>query len=81
MPALKDVHWQLGIMPNRPESQIATKTMAEKFASQTLEHWQGVFAATDVCVTPVLNLQEAKAHPLFAHQDEYQATSGWQQIS
>jgi crotonobetainyl-CoA:carnitine CoA-transferase CaiB-like acyl-CoA transferase len=55
--------------------------MAEKFASQTLEHWQGVFAATDVCVTPVLNLQEAKAHPLFAHQDEYQATSGWQQIS
>ncbi|MGP4864465.1 CaiB/BaiF CoA transferase family protein [Psychrobacter sp. T6-5] len=81
LPALKDVHWQLGIMPNRPESQTATKTMAEKFASQTLEHWQGVFAATDVCVTPVLNLQEAKAHPLFAHQDEHQATSGWQQIS
>ncbi|MGE6389148.1 CaiB/BaiF CoA transferase family protein [Psychrobacter pacificensis] len=81
LPALKDVHWQLGIMPNRPESQTATKTMAEKFASQTLEHWQGIFAATDVCVTPVLNLQEAKAHPLFAHQDEYQATSGWQQIS
>ncbi|GAA0801596.1 CaiB/BaiF CoA transferase family protein [Psychrobacter piscatorii] len=81
LPALKDVHWQLGIMPNRPESQTATKTMAEKFASQTLEHWQGVFAVTDVCVTPVLNLQEAKAHPLFAHQDEHQATSGWQQIS
>ena len=81
LPALKDVHWQLGIMHNRPESQTATKTMAEKFASQTLEHWQGVFAVTDVCVTPVLNLQEAKAHPLFAHQDEHQATSGWQQIS
>ena len=81
LPALKDVHWQLGIMPNRPESQTATKTIAEKFASQTLEHWQRVFAATDVCVTPVLNLQEAKAHPLFAYQDEHQATSGWQQVN
>lgn len=80
LPALKDVHWQLGIMPNRPESQTATKTIAEKFASQTLEHWQGVFAATDVCVTPVLSLHEAKAHPLFAHQDEHQTTSGWQQV-
>jgi len=79
--ALKEIHWQLGIMPNRPESQTATKTMAEKFASQTLEHWQHVFAATDVCVTPVLNLYEAKAHHLFAHQDEHHATSGWQQMS
>ncbi|KRG35385.1 CaiB/BaiF CoA transferase family protein [Psychrobacter sp. P11G3] len=81
LPSLKEIHWQLGIMPNRPESQTATKTIAEKFASQTLEHWQGVFAATDVCVTPVLSLQEAKAHPLFAHQDEHQATSGWQQVN
>jgi len=81
LPALKEIHWQLGIMPNRPESVAATKTIAEKFASQTLEHWQRVFAATDVCVTPVLSLQEAKAHPLFAHQDEHHATSGWQQVS
>ncbi|MFK3916175.1 CaiB/BaiF CoA transferase family protein [Psychrobacter sp. NPDC078501] len=81
LPELKGVHWQLGIMPNRPESQTAIKTIAAKFASQTLEHWQGVFAATDVCVTPVLSLQEAKAHPLFAHQNEHQATSGWQQVN
>lgn len=81
LPALKAIHWQLGIMPNRPESEAATKTIAEKFASQTLEHWQRVFAATDVCVTPVLSLHEAKAHPLFAHQDEHHATSGWQQVN
>ncbi|WP_238037194.1 CaiB/BaiF CoA-transferase family protein [Psychrobacter sp. Ps6] len=80
LPSLKEIHWQLGIMPNRPESEAATNTIAEKFASQTLEHWQRIFAATDVCVTPVLSLQEAKAHPLFAHQDEHQATSGWQQV-
>ena len=81
LPALKEIHWQLGIMPNRPESEAATNTIAEKFASQTLEHWQRVFAAKDVCVTPVLSLHEAKAHPLFAHQDEHHATSGWQPVN
>lgn len=81
LPALEAIHWQLGIMPNRPESEAATNTIAEKFASQTLEHWQRVFAATDVCVTPILSLYEAKAHPLFAHQDEHHATSGWQQVN
>ncbi|MGE6407270.1 MULTISPECIES: CaiB/BaiF CoA transferase family protein [unclassified Psychrobacter] len=81
LPSLKEIHWQLGIMPNKPESEAATNTIAEKFASQTLEHWQRVFAATDVCVTPVLSLYEAKAHPLFAHQDEHCATSGWQQVN
>jgi len=81
LPSLKEIHWQLGIMPNRPESEAVTNTIAEKFASQTLEHWQRVFAATDVCVTPVLSLHEAKVHPLFAHQDEHHATSGWQQVN
>ncbi|MGE6440309.1 CaiB/BaiF CoA transferase family protein [Psychrobacter sp. NPDC078409] len=81
LPALKAIHWQLGIMPNRLESQTAINIIAEKFASQTLEHWQRVFAATDVCVTPVLSLHEAKAHPLFACQDEHHATSGWQQVN
>ena len=81
LPSLEEIHWQLGIMPNMPESEAATNTIAERFASQTLEHWQRVFSATDVCVTPVLSLQEAKAHPLFAHQDEHHATSGWQQVN
>lgn len=78
--ALKNSHWQRGVMPNTSESQAAAKAINDKFASQTLEHWQQVFALVDVCVTPVLSLSEAKAHPLFAHQDEYDATSGWQQV-
>ena len=78
--ALKNSHWQRGVMPNTSESKAAAKAISDKFASQTLEHWQQVFALADVCVTPVLSLSEAKAHPLFAHQDEYDATSGWQQV-
>ncbi|MGP5209462.1 CaiB/BaiF CoA transferase family protein [Psychrobacter alimentarius] len=77
---LKNSHWQLGVMPNTDKSQSAIKIMAETFASQTFAHWQRVFANTDVCVTPMLSLSEAKKHPLFAHQDEYEATLGWQQI-
>ena len=80
LPELKNSHWQRGVMPNTSESQAAAKAISDKFASQTLEHWQQVFALVDVCVTPVLSLSEAKAHPLFAHQDEYDATSGWQQV-
>ncbi|MDO5769798.1 MAG: CaiB/BaiF CoA-transferase family protein [Psychrobacter sp.] len=80
LPELKNKHWQLGVMPNTPDSKAAAKTVSETFASQPLSHWQEVFAKADVCVTPVLTLEEAKAHPLFAHQDEHLATSGWQQI-
>ncbi len=80
LPELKESHWQLGIMPNMPASQVAAKTVSDTFASQTLAHWQQLFEPVDVCVTPVLSLQEAKAHPLFAHQDQYYSTPGWQLV-
>lgn len=80
LPELKAKHWQLGMMPNTPDSKEAANTVKETFASQPLEYWQQAFASADVCVTPVLTLEEAKAHPLFAHQDEHQATPGWQLI-
>ena len=76
-----NAHWQHGVMPDTAESQAATYAMADTFASHPLKHWQNVFANVDACVTPVLTLQEAKAHLLFAHQDQYQATSGWQLVS
>lgn len=78
LPELKTKHWQMGVMPNTKDSQEAAQTVADSFASQDLAHWQQVFESADVCVTPVLTLEEAKAHPLFAHQDEHSATSGWQ---
>ena len=78
LPELKSKHWQMGVMPNTKDSQEAAQVVADTFASQDLAHWQQVFESADVCVTPVLTLEEAKAHPLFAHQDEHSATSGWQ---
>ncbi len=78
LPELKTKHWQMGVMPNTKDSQEAVQVVADTFASHDLAHWQQVFESTDVCVTPVLTLEEAKAHPLFAHQDEHSATLGWQ---
>lgn len=78
LPELNTKHWQMGVMPNTKDSQEAAQVVADTFASQELAHWRQVFEAADVCVTPVLTLEEAKAHPLFSHQDEHSATSGWQ---
>ena len=78
LPELKTKHWQMGVMPNTKDSQEAAQVVADTFASHDLAHWQQVFESADVCVTPVLTLKEARAHPLFAHQDEHSATSGWQ---
>ena len=78
LPELKTKHWQMGVMPNTKDSQEAAQVVADTFASHDLAHWQQIFETADVCVTPVLMLEEARAHPLFAHQDEHSATAGWQ---
>jgi alpha-methylacyl-CoA racemase len=41
------------------------KELADCFGAHPLAHWTEFFAAVDCCVTPVLTLAEARAHPLF----------------
>ncbi len=80
LPELKAQHWQLGVMPNNPKSLEVAATLADMFSKQPRKHWEAIFASVDACVTPVLTLEEAKEHPLFAHQDKYYETSGWQVV-
>jgi alpha-methylacyl-CoA racemase len=42
------------------------RLIAEAFASRTRDEWTAVFEGTDACVTPVLGLTEAPAHPHLA---------------
>jgi alpha-methylacyl-CoA racemase len=42
---------------------VLRKRFAEVFARRTSADWEQVFAGTDACVSPVLNLAEAPAHP------------------
>ena len=37
--------------------------IAARFAEKSRDHWAGVFAGTDACVTPVLSIDEAAANP------------------
>jgi alpha-methylacyl-CoA racemase len=53
------------IPPQDDESQWETLTqrVAEIFRSRTRAEWLDIFEGTDACVTPVLTLGEAPAHP------------------
>jgi alpha-methylacyl-CoA racemase len=42
---------------------VLRKRFAEVFASRTKADWEQVFAGTDACVSPVLSMAEAPAHP------------------
>jgi alpha-methylacyl-CoA racemase len=37
--------------------------LATRFASRDRDHWERVFAGSEACVTPVLELEEAASHP------------------
>jgi alpha-methylacyl-CoA racemase len=45
--------------------------LAKVFRSRTRDEWAEVFAGTDACVTPVLTLSEAPAHPHLAARGTY----------
>ena len=59
-------HWQRGKLPGSPDCAALRAEVAQLVASQPLAVWSERFAQADACVTPVLTLEEAQAHPLFA---------------
>lgn len=59
-------HWQRGQLPGSPDCAELRAEVAQLVASQPLAVWSERFAQADACVTPVLTLEEAQAHPLFA---------------
>lgn len=58
-------HWQRGLLPNSPPSDALRAEVAALVRGQTLAWWADRFAMADACVTPVLTMAEAAAHPLF----------------
>jgi alpha-methylacyl-CoA racemase len=45
--------------------------VAARIRSRTLQAWLAIFAGTDACVTPVLSLAEAPAHPHNRHRGTF----------
>ncbi len=52
------------------------RRFAEVFASRTRDEWESVFAGTDACVTPVLGMDEAPAHPGNARRGVFDIHAG-----
>ena len=72
-------HWQRGQLPGSPDCAALRAEVAQFVASQPLAVWSERFAQMDACVTPVLTLEEAQAHPLFvggAHPQPWAEITG-----
>ncbi len=57
----------------------AKMKMAKRFRSQTRDYWTALLEGTDVCFAPVLNLDEAMAHPHFIERGTYVEVAGHMQ--
>lgn len=49
---------------NRKTWPTLTDRLTGLFACQPRDYWAGLFNGSDACVAPVLNLEEAKVHPM-----------------
>ncbi len=65
-PDLKNQHWMCGLAINSPASDALKTELDQIFAQQSLAFWTERFENQDCCVSPVLRLDEALKHPLFA---------------
>lgn len=57
------------------------RAFAERFLSAPRDHWERVFAGTDACVSPVLSLREAMAHPANAERGVFVEHGGVRQAA
>lgn len=61
-------HHTRGLVPGSAAALALRGELAALFASEPLAHWWALLEPADCCVTPVLRLDEARAHPIFAAQ-------------
>ncbi|HEY1394351.1 MAG TPA: CaiB/BaiF CoA-transferase family protein [Methylibium sp.] len=61
-------HWSLGQAPGGAAALALRDEVEALLITRPLAHWLNLLEAADACVTPVLSLDEALAHPLFADE-------------
>jgi crotonobetainyl-CoA:carnitine CoA-transferase CaiB-like acyl-CoA transferase len=59
-------HHAFGLEVGGDAAMALRDELASLIATRTLAQWMPAFDAADCCVTPVLRLDESRAHPLFA---------------
>ena len=63
------------------EGRRVKADLSALIGGQPLAHWQSVFAEADCCVTPVLRLDEALAHPQFVAREMVVEVGGTKQYA
>ncbi|MDZ4251858.1 MAG: CaiB/BaiF CoA-transferase family protein [Sulfuritalea sp.] len=63
------------------EGKRVKTELAAVLAAQPLAHWEAVFAVADCCVTPVLRLDEAIAHPQLVAREMLVEVGGTKQYA
>ncbi|XHO04924.1 hypothetical protein ACEQUB_01819 [Ralstonia syzygii] len=67
-PEWKDRHWSRGQRIGGEAARAMRDELAALFRTATQAEWTTRFAGADCCVTPVLRMEEAMRHPLFAER-------------
>jgi alpha-methylacyl-CoA racemase len=66
----------LGVSPPPPTKEARIAALGAAFRTRTRAEWARAFAAADGCVTPVLDLTEAFAHPQLRGRDVFVDVAG-----
>lgn len=76
---------QLGIDPGPEDPRVDRSRwpsmralLQEKFSTRTRDEWQSLLEPLDVCVSPVLNMAEASAHPHLKARASFASIDGTQ---
>jgi alpha-methylacyl-CoA racemase len=74
-PALAGTQWERAQWPE------LMRVFEEAFGSKTRAEWEDVFSGRDACVTPVLSMIEAPAHPHNAERACFVEANGHRQVA
>lgn len=75
-PEWKDKHWACGQRVGGDEARALRDELTVLFRTATQAEWTARFADADCCVTPVLRMEEALQHPLFAERNSVVKENG-----
>jgi alpha-methylacyl-CoA racemase len=74
-PAMAETQW------DRAQWPALMPVFEDAFRAKTREEWAEVFSTRDACVTPVLSMVEALAHPHNAERDSFVEANGYLQVA
>jgi alpha-methylacyl-CoA racemase len=74
LPVDKDAY---GGQNDRSKWPAQHKTLEAIFACKSRDYWEGMFAESDACITPVLDYQEAASHRANTERQSHIFEPGW----